>query len=32
MDIKEERAPEEEQQFIPSAQADNDAESKLTSK
>ncbi|XP_058048500.1 inositol polyphosphate 4-phosphatase type II isoform X3 [Ahaetulla prasina] len=31
MDIKEERAPEEEQQFIPSAQADNYAESKLTS-
>ncbi|KAG8134578.1 hypothetical protein E2320_007677, partial [Naja naja] len=31
MDIKEERAPEEEQQFIPSAQADSYAESKLTS-
>ncbi|XP_013924161.1 PREDICTED: type II inositol 3,4-bisphosphate 4-phosphatase [Thamnophis sirtalis] len=30
MDIKEERALEEEQQFIPSAQADNYAESKLT--
>ncbi|XP_039194874.1 inositol polyphosphate 4-phosphatase type II isoform X3 [Crotalus tigris] len=31
MDIKEERASEEEQQFIPSAQGDSYAESKLTS-
>ncbi|KAM6440022.1 inositol polyphosphate 4-phosphatase type II isoform 1-T1 [Liasis olivaceus] len=30
MDIKEERAPEEIQQFLPSAQADSLAESKLT--
>uniref|UniRef100_A0A8C5SAV8 Uncharacterized protein n=1 Tax=Laticauda laticaudata TaxID=8630 RepID=A0A8C5SAV8_LATLA len=32
MDIKEEGAPKEEQRFIPSAQADSYAESKLTSK